>query len=83
MASVGPAELKFIMSVIWIVFLVGVIIVIDKVRLRNAAKKDLEMEQIRQEMAEMRERMDKQYADLTLMLEDLRGKQQRQTNREA
>ena len=72
MASVGAAELKFIMSVIWIIFLVGMIIVIDKARLRNAAKKEREMEQIKQEMALLRERMDKQYAELTLMLEDAR-----------
>ncbi len=68
----GTAELQFIVSVIWIIFLVGMIIVIDKARLRNAAKKEREMEQIRQEMALLRERTDKQYADLTLMLEDAR-----------
>ena len=72
MASVGPADFQFIVSVIWIIFLVVMIVVIDKSRLRNAAKKEREMEQIRQEMAELRERMDKQYADLTLMLEEAR-----------
>ena len=72
MASVGPADFQFIVSVIWIIFLVVMIVVIDKARLRNAAKKEREMEQIRQEMAELRERMDKQYADMTLMLEDAR-----------
>lgn len=72
MASVGPADLQFIVSVIWIIFLVVMIVVIDKARLRNAAQKEREMEQIRQEMAELRERMDKQYADLTLMLEEAR-----------
>ena len=69
MASMGLADLA---PFIWIIFLVVMIIVNDKARLRNAAKKDREMEQIRQEMAELRERMDKQYADLTLMLEDAR-----------
>ncbi len=82
MASVGTAELQFIVSVIWIIFLVGMIIVIDKARLRNAAKKEREMEQIKQEMALLRERMDKQYADLTLMLEDARRARELETLRQ-
>ncbi len=64
------AESQLIMPVIWIIFFVAIMIVNDKARLRNAAKKERELEQIRQEMAALRERMDKQYADLTLMLED-------------
>ena len=80
----GPLELQVIVLFICLVSFgaMGVVIA-DKVSQRNGAKeRDPELEQIKQEMALLRERMDKQYADLTLVLEDLRGKRQHQANRE-
>ncbi|MDE0021927.1 MAG: hypothetical protein OXT69_11185 [Candidatus Poribacteria bacterium] len=70
----GPLELQVIVLFICLVSFgaIGVVIV-DKVGQRNGAKeRDPELEQIKQEMALLRERMDKQYADMTLMLEDAR-----------